>query len=444
MIIFFKKKYYIIIIINLFILLSFSNAFCKDYTYININNPFIKKIPVAIPDFKNRTSKEYKIDYGEKARQILVNGLSFTGYIKTINKGAYIYMPSKTGITKQEINFKNWTIIGAEFLITGVITEIKDNIKIELRLFDTFKENFILGKIYTGAKSDIRIMVHRFCSEISYYLTGEKGIFNSKLVFISTVKKNKEIFISDFDGYNPKQITHHKSITLSPSWSSDGQFVAYTSYVKGNPDIYIQNLKKQKISRIGFKGVNITPDWVPNKLVLAACLSYSGDHEIYLLTIKGKIIKRITNNWGIDISPEFSPDGKKIAFVSKRSGTPQIYIKDLDTNQVKRITFNGNYNTSPAWSLDGNRLAYIGVGKAHNNIYVIGTDGSQCIQLTNNAGNNEDPAWSSDSNLITFTSTREGVSRIYVMTASGDEQRCLLKLEGSQTDPEWSLVNANN
>ena len=107
----------------MFILLIFSNAFCKDYTYININDPFIRKIPIAIPDFKDKTN------YGEKARQILVNGLAFTGYIKTINRKAYISAPDKIAITKQEINFKNWTIIGAEFLITGVITEKEDNIK---------------------------------------------------------------------------------------------------------------------------------------------------------------------------------------------------------------------------------------------------------------------------------------------------------------------------
>lgn len=399
---------------------------------------------MAVPDFKLLGGRDAGGVLAREARTVLTNALDFTGYIKVLEKASYIEQPAVTGISRAEVNFKNWTVVGAELLVTGGMVVSSDGVQLKLRLFDTFTERLLVGKVYSGRAVDVRRMIHRFCSEISFYLTGKRGIFSSRLAFISTQGRNKEIFVSDFDGYRPKQVTRLNSITLSPSWSSDGQYLAYTSYVKGNPDLYIKNVKQKQGTSVRFKGVNITPDWVPGQFALAATLSYSGDQEIYLLTGKGKIIKRLTTSWGIDVSPEFSPDGKKLAFVSKRAGTPQIYIKDLDTETVRRLTFQGRYNTSPAWSPDGDRIVYVGVVKGEINIYIIGIDGTGPVQLTRNAGDNEDPSWSPDGSMITFTSTREGVSRIYVMTATGGEQRRLLLMAGAQTDSEWSQGNENN
>ncbi len=415
------------------------NGFCSGYTYINISNPSLRKIPIAVPDFKNLSDNSQEIRYGKDALDILIHDLDFTGYLKTMDKGSFLQEPSKTGISQAEINFKDWTSIGSELLVTGGILVENNIVTLKLRLFDPFKGILLVGKVYTGHIADIRKMVHRFSGEISYKLTGRKGIFASKIAFVSKFHNYKEIFVCDFDGYNPVQVTHLKSITLSPSWSSDGKYLAYTSFVRGKPDIYIENLKEKRGIAVAFKGINITPDWVPGKFAFAACLSFSKDQEIYLLTGKGKIIKRLTNNWGIDVSPSFSPDGKKMAFVSRRGGTPQIYIKDLSTGNVTRLTFQGDYNTSPAWSPSGDKIAYVGSVKGVINIYSIGIDGSELVQLTSDTGDNEDPAWSPDGSLIVFSSTREGVARIYVMTAAGNDQRRLLKLKGAQTEPDWSL-----
>lgn len=436
----FEKIFWIITGLMICVMLSFGTCLCADYTYINITNPFIRKIPVAVPDFKDLSKNIDEKDLGKEAQRILIHDLDFTGYLKVMDKGAFLEAPSKTGISQAEINFKNWTSIGAELLVTGGILEHDNTVSLQLRLFDPFKSHLLVGKVYTGRKSDIRKMVHRFAGQISYQLTGKKGVFSSKIAFVSTINKHKEIFTCDFDGYSPTQITHLKSITLSPSWAWNGKYIAYTSFVRGKPDIYIKNLKQNSGFVVGFKGINISPDWVPGKFELAACLSFSGDQEIYLLTGKGKIIKRLTNSWGIDVSPAFSPDGSKMAFVSRRSGTPQIYIKDLRTDRVTRLTFDGHYNTSPAWSPTGDKIAYAGSIGGHINIYVIGLDvDSVPVQLTHGTGDNESPSWSPDGSLIAFTSNREGISRIYVMTAAGGDQRRLLKLKGAQSEPGWSL-----
>ena len=414
--------------------------YARDYDYINVTNPFLKKTPVAVTEFKTFNGHEQEIEIGKTAIAILKEALDFTGYLKTMNPVAFLSNPAESGIQLGEINFRDWTGIGADLLITGGITETDGKINLQLRLFDTFNAKLLVGKIYTGPQSQVREMIHLFCSEISYQLTGKWGIFNSKIAFVSTVNGKKEIFSCDFDGQNIKQITTHKSISLSPSWSSDGKWIAYVSYAKGKPDIFIKNLEENRGSIINYEGMNISPDWMPGQQKLVAALSFSGDQEIYLLTIKGEIIKRITNSWGIDVSPDFSPDGKKIVFSSKRTGTPQIYIKDLESESLIRATFQGKHNTSPAWSPDGRKIAYVGIENDSIDIFVMNIDTGIPVQLTMNEGDNEDPSWSPDGSMLVFTSTRDGnVPRIFVMNASGSEPRRLLQLKGKQTQPDWSL-----
>jgi len=433
---------FLLVLTALFLIIP---PFCSaEYDYIDINNPFLKKIPIAIPSFKTVTENPAEKRLSVTTSGLLSETLEFTGYFKMLDHDAFLFDPEKSDITALNTNFQNWTDIGAELLITGLL-EIKDDIvDIELRLYDTFKAKLLIGKKYKGLINDRRKIIRRFCSEVTYYLTGKSGVFNSKIAFISTGSGNKEIYICEFDGHNPVQKTHNKSITLSPAWSSDGKWIAYTSYKKGNPDLYIKNLAEKRGVVVAKKGINITPAWIPGKFALAATLSFSGDPEIYMLTGSGKIIKKLTDKWGIDVSPSWSPDGKKMAFVSNRSGKAQIYIKNIASNSVERLTFQGRYNTSPNWSPDGNKIAYCGMEKGEFNIYVINVDGSNLFQLTFNEGDNESPSWSPDGSLIAFNSNREGPHRLYVMTAYGTDQRRLLSLPGEQTNPKWSLNILNN
>ncbi len=415
-------------------------ANAKDITYININNPFLRKTPIAVTQFMVTRGNSLEIEDARAAQQILEDALAFTGYLKPMNPMAFLADPAKTGVSLPEINFRDWTGIGAELLVTGKIEEdILGNVSIALRLFDTFKSSLVVGNIYTGKRYQIREIIHKFCSDISLVLTGQRGVFSSKIAFVSTVNGNKEIFTCDFDGHNVKRFTSHKSISLSPAWSSDGKWLAYVSFAKGGTKIFIEQFEGKLGTIINYKGTNSSPAWVPGKLNLAASMTFSNDPEIYLLTRQGEIIKRITESWGIDVSPSFSPDGKKIAFASRRHGSPQIYIKDLKSGAVRRLTFKGNHNTSPSWSPDGKRIAYVGIEDNQINIFVINIDSGMPVQLTVNAGDNEDPCWSPDGSMLVFSSTRNGgISRLFVMNASGTDQRQLLRMKGRQTQPDWS------
>ena len=435
-----------IMVANLLIgpLFCFAQSDKDQYDYIDISNPFLRKIPLAIPLFKNENGIGEEKRLSNSSADLLASSLEFTGYFKLLDRGAFLFDPQKDGVLTPQINFANWTVIGAELLITGLFKEVDGNITMELRLFDTFKARRIIGKKYTGKKADQRRMIHRFCSEVIKYLTGHRGVFGSKIAFVSTGSGNKEIYSCAFDGYNPQQVTRNHSINLSPAWSTDGRHLAYTSYKKRKPDIFIKNLAEMQETSINKKGLNITPAWVPGKFELAATLSFSGDQEIYLLTGSGKVIKRLTNLRGIDLSPTWSPDGKRFAFVSNRAGSPQIYVKDLASGKVRRLTYEGSYNTQPNWSPQGDKIVYASVVDGRRNIVVMGLDGQEPLQLTHESGDNEAPSWSPDGSLLVFSSNREGPFRIYVMTAFGTDQRRLLVMTGEQTNPKWSMNNFNN
>ena len=437
------KKKSINLILFIF-LLALPESVYATYDYIDITSPYLRKLPIAVPVFRDMTGSSEEQIFSDAASNLLSETLDFTGYFKIISREAYLEYPREKGITELKLNFRNWTGIGSELLITGGVWVTGDKIKIELRLFDTFKERMILGKLYKGSVSDQRRIIRKFCGEVIYTLTGSQGIFSSKIAFVSTGTGNKEIYTCDFDGFNPRRLTTNKAITLSPAWSSDGKWMAYTSYARGKPHLYIKNIKEKRGTVVAKPGVNITPAWVPGQFSLAATLSFTGDPEIYMLTGTGKIIKRLTHMWGIDVSPTFSPDGKQMAFVSKRSGTPQIYIMNLDTGIARRLTFEGQYNTTPSWSPRGDKIAYSSLNNGQFDVYVIDISGQNLRGLTENAGDNESPTWSPDGSLIAFSSNREGKSRIYVMTAYGTEQRRLLKLPGEQTNPKWSPKNVDN
>ena len=409
-------------------------------------HPFLKKIPLAIPDFKPLESGETTAQTAGQARDLTAETLEFTSYFKLIDPAAFLEDPKTSGLTARSINFRNWTIIGAELLVTGGVSQSGEAVELEMRLFDTVKGRSVIGKRYRGRRADLRKIVRKFCSEVIFFLTGDRGYFNSEIALVSNGTGNKEIFIAEFDGRNPTQFTRTRNITLSPAWSPNGNWVAYTAYPKNKPNLYIKHRRQQRGYEIANKGLNITPAWRPaprpdaalDQKQLAATLSFTGDQEIYLLTGKGKIIKRLTKSWGSDVSPTWSPDGKRIAFVSNRAGNPQIYVKDLESGRVDRFTYQGRYNTQPSWSPKGDRIAYSSMEGGRNDVFVAGFDGRPPTQLTRDAGNNESPSWSPDGSMIVFSSTREGGARIFVMTAFGTDQRRLLTLPGEQTNPQWS------
>ena len=433
------KRLHLDVILVLFVtLVACSNRPCHGRVYIDINAPYLRKIPTAIPIFKGMSAGQSHAKLGRMLSGLLAETVEFTGFFKILDRESFLENPQRPGFMQHTINFKNWTDIGAELLIKGGFQCKGDMLEVELRLFDTFSGRLVVGRRYTGRLKDHRRIIYRFCDEVILRLTGHRGIFSTQIAFLSTATGTKEIYIAGFDGYNPRRFTNTGTITLFPAWSSDGKWLAYTDYRHGKPELFVRHIKEKRGTVVSLEGSSITPAWVPGRFALAASLSYEGNPAIYLLTGNGKITKKLTRHWGIDVAPTWSPDGREFAFVSNRSGSPQIFIKNIEDGNIRRLTYEGNYNTSPQWSPRGNYIAYVGWKNSQLDIYLIGIHANSPIQLTRDAGNNESPTWSPDGTLIAFSSTREGPSRVYVMNANGTDQRRLLLLEGEQTNPSWS------
>ncbi|MDY0359872.1 MAG: Tol-Pal system beta propeller repeat protein TolB [Desulforegulaceae bacterium] len=415
---------------------SFSDEY-KNLQFIDVNNPFINKIPIAIPEFIPLEKNEKISEIIETSNDYLGYLLSFTSYFRASDSSLNV-----DDIVGTKIDFQSWKKNGFEFLITAGLFYDKDTgfLEMELRLFDVLKADLAVGKRYTGKAEDFKKMLKRFASEIMEKMFGNSGLFESKIAFVSDLSGHKEIYSCDFDGANVQKVTDDKTINVSPSWSYDNSYLAYTSYKRNVPEIFIKSLTGKKNYIVSKKRLSITPKWMPGKFSLAAVFSIDGDPDIYIISPNGEILQTAVKGYGIDVSPDFSPNGKKMAFVSSRGGSPQIYIKDFSENTIKRLTFEGNYNTSPSWSPKGDYIAYVGMTKEYGiNIYTIKPDGSHIRMLTFSSGDNEEPSWSPDGSLIVFSRKNGRKKSLHLMTRSGEDQRQLVvNMAGNQSEPAWS------
>ena len=424
-----------LILFCLFFLLFPEPGACR--IYIDINAPSIQKFRTAIPDFNNLTKQNRNWKLSKKLSNVISNDLELSGYFETLEKESFL-TGQDGGLTGDRIRFRDWSVIGAELLLLGSYTCIGKSLEVEIRLYDVFSGRQILGKRALGESRDYRYLIHRLSNEIVVKLTGHGGIFLTKIAFVSSNSKHKEIFLCDFDGHPRRQLTHDKSIALLPRLSLDGKKIAYTSYKEGGPMLYMGNLTTGAMKRLsGRSGMNSGVSWLAGNQALALTRSRGGNPDIYTMDLNGRILKRLTNYWGIDVSPAVSRDGKKMAFVSNRSGSPQIYVLDRVTGKEERLSFNGNYNTSPSWS-SLNRIAFVSRVDGNLDIFSMDARGDQLKRLTENQGKNEDPCWSPDGRYIVFSSNRRGSYHLYIMTAQGQNQRQITFGRGNQTSPSWA------
>ncbi len=404
-------------------LVSFLPFKANAKIYIDINSPYIQQIPIGL-DLPSLSVNTYENRVASnKLIKCLASDLSFQGFFSVFN------LSENTGEEKLDY------IVKTEFQRVGA------NVTIILKLYDLADNSMLVGRRYIGTLKDIRRIAHRFSNEIVLAITGQEGVTLSRIVFISETP-NKEIFSADFDGQNIRQETRLKTIVMSPRYSPDGRYIAFTSFRSGRPCLYLKDTSSETIRKLAcFKGVNMSPAWHPSGKKLAVTLSKSGSPDLYLIDIKGNLLKRLTYGPGINCSPSFSPDGNKLVFVSDRSGTPQLFILDLLTERINRLTYTGNYNTDPQWSPSGDKIVYVSRINGQFQIFTISPEGGDPIQLTYE-GSNENPSWSPDGRQIVFSSTRlKGAKHLFVMLANGQNQRLLLSYGRKDYFPFWGPNN---
>ncbi len=431
-----KKKNYLFIIIGIFFMMV-SDIYSQQQIKIRITEG-VAMIPVAIPQFVFSGNS----DNDEEVRQVLYktiwNDLKYSLVFKLIPREYFEYISK---FDPDNIVFKDWESVQARILISGKL-EISEGQRIifTVKVYEVTTGKIIFSRNFGGRKEFVRLIAHRTSDEMMKHF-GEKPFFTSKIVYVSTRDKNREIYIMDYDGYREKRITYNNYIDLMPSWSRNREFLLYTTYKKGVPDLVKFGLYSGKNELISTGGVNYRADWSAedNKLVYTS--SKKGHNaEIYVRDMKSGKEKRLTFNRIIDSSPCWSPNGKEIAFTSQRSGSPHIYIMNEDGTNVRRVTYEGYYHDNPAWSPDGSRIAYVSRVEGRFDIYVLNIKKNSISKLTENAGRNENPTWSPDSRHIVFSSNRNGSYQLYSIDYNGGN---LVKLteKGENMMPKWQKVN---
>jgi len=413
--------------------------------YIDLAAPSIKRLPLAIQEF--RYVGEDPFSRGERERisatagtmlETLKQDMDFSGVFKVLDNEAFLEEPGRAGFDISEIGFKDWRMLGADALVEGKFRYVDKRLSVEVRLFDTVRQTTIMSKRFIGNPERPERLAHFISDRIYSELTGRKGIFTTKMLFVSKMTGNKEIYLADYDGRHRVRITANKSINLSPRWSPDGKKMIYTSYKRGYPYLYIFDMITGHDKVISSKqGINIGGRFSPDGTKIALTLSTKTGPDLFLLKLGGGGYKRLTTNYGIDVSPTWSPDGTKLAFVSDRSGNPHIFVLDLRTKRTRRLTYGGRYNASPAWSPDGARIAYARADNGGFNIWVVDAARGGQTQLTYE-GNNKSPSWSPDGRFIAFTRSIGGRGSLYIMRADGMGMRRISTGAGNVSTPSWS------
>ena len=402
--------------------------------YIPIDQPSDKKLPIAITQL-------VKLDgggkYAKEISNIIQHDLEISSYFEFISPEAFLEPKNSEAITVETINFDQWTAIEAQALIKGSVKKEAGQLLVELRLFDPFLKQMLVGKQYRGSEKDVRSIAHRFSDEVMLSLTGILGPFNSRVTYTAPMKRgNKSIHVMDVDGDNDFQITQSKTISLGSKFSPDGSKVAFSSYASGTPEIYIATLggNIEQLTKNG--AMNITPAFSPNGDTIIFSSSMKEDPDIWTMDLNGKILGQITNNFGVDVSPVYRFDGNRILFSSERAGKLHVFTMNLDGSNATRLTFVGQFNDTPTWSPDGTKIAFCGRDKGAFDIFTMNADGSLIQRLTMGEGDNTHPSWSPDGRYIAYASAREKSGEaIYVIRFDGENATRVSK--GAGLLPWW-------
>ncbi len=389
-----------------------------------VSSPVIEKISVVVPELRRVGGSSPK---AFEFIKVLRNDLRNAAFFNVLAENIPV---SQEGTVDLQSLFER----DIDVAIAGQYTISGNNLVIAIRAFDVSREEVIVGKTYTASPGRVREAAHRFANEVMKNLTGVDGFFTSKLIVVRGGRK-RDLYILDYDGFNPVRITNHNSLLMSPHCSRDGSKVVFNSDKVWDQDLYVTYLvpRLREVRLANPLIIDQSPEWSPDGTKIA----YSSKGDIYIANENGKGIRRITRHRAIDVSPTWSPDGKKIAFVSDRTGRPQIYVMNVDGSGVRQLTFSG-YNTDPSWSPNPsvNRIAFVRVEKGGSNIYTINPDGSEEKRLTYGTRRNETPSWTPDGHFITFSSTRNVSKDIYIMYWNGENQRPLTK-GGGKSFPTW-------
>ncbi|MCX8048294.1 MAG: Tol-Pal system beta propeller repeat protein TolB [Methylohalobius sp.] len=389
-------------------------------------------IPIAVVPFGANSALPVDV------AQVIQEDLARSARFKPLPKDDMLTRPT----APEQILWQSWRVLGQDYLVIGQVQPVgAERFEVQFYLYDVFSgQELINYRLPVGTK-DLRRAAHKISDLIYEKITGEPGIFSSRIAYVTVgVQNRKRLYklqIADADGYNPRTVVISPEPLMSPVWSPDGKKLAYVSFESRRPAVYIQTLSTGERIRVAqFPGINGAPAWSPDGSKLAMTLSKDGSPDIYVLDLATRQLRRLTESAAIDTEPAWSPDGKTIAFTSDRGGSPQIYVMAASGGVPRRLTFQGNYNARPVFSRDGDRLAFVH-GSSGYKIAVLNLQDKAMTVLTSGPLD-ESPSFAPNDRLILYATRGEGRRQLAVVSVDGKIEQRLKTEEGDVREPAWS------
>ena len=402
---------------------------------VNVNRGDVQPLPIAIPAFGGQQ--------GADIAEVISANLQRSGLFRPLDPASFIEKDLSAAVQPR---FANWKQINAQALVNGQVTVEGGRLRVDFRLWDVFSEQQLLGLQFTSSPDNWRRVAHKISDAVYERLTGEKGYFDTRVVFVAESgargKRTKQLAIMDQDGANPSYLTSGDSIVMTPRFSSTSQEITYMSLKPEGATIYLFNLETGRRESLGnFQGMVFAPRFSPDGGRVAFSVERGGNSDVFVMNLANHSTQRLTADPGIDTSPSFSPDGGKIVFNSDRSGSPQLYVMGPDGSNPRRISYSEGRYTTPVWSPTGEFIAFTKQTGGEFHIGVMKPDGSDERLLTSSFMD-EGPTWAPNGRVLMFTrETQGGGSKLWSVDVTG---RILQQVPypGDASDPAWSpLLN---
>jgi len=410
--------------------LALAASAARAQLQIEITGATEKRTPIAIVPFAGETA------LGPTAISAIVRAdLERSGLFRAIELPLLNPAPTEAST----VNYSEWRSRLADALVVGSVSSRPDGrFEVRFRLHDTIKQAALGGIAYTMTKDQVRATAHRIADFVYEKLTGDKGVFSTRIAYVVKRGNRYELQIADADGEGAETALASFEPIISPAWSPDGRRLAYVSFENKKPVIYVHSLLDGKRNvAANFRGSNSAPAWAPDGKTLAVTLSREGGSQIFLLNADGSNVRRITTSSAIDTEPRYSPDGKWIYFTSDRGGTPQIYRMASTGGEPQRVTFEGGYNVSPRPSPDGKSLAYITRNSGKFQVALQDLENRQ-VQIITDSDRDESPSYAPNGRMILFATVIGGRGLLSAVSADGRfKQRLSAATGGDVREPAW-------
>jgi len=404
---------------------------------IDITEGSFSPVPIAITDFSKGSDPELAM-IGSQISQVVMNDLASSGLFKMVNPQAYIQTSDQV---MQSPDFNGWKVLNAEALVGGYLKKEGGQMRVDFRLFDIFTQSQLAGLSLTADENSWRRLAHKIADTIYERITGDKGYFDTRIVYISQKGQSKDtkyrLAVMDQDGENHQFLTSGQSIVLTPRFSPDGTKVVYLDYGKDNknPNLYLFNLQTGKNEALGsFPGLKISPRFSPDGKTLIMSIADKGVTSLYTMDMSSRKVQRITKTTGsIDVSPCYSPDGSKVVFTSDRGGKPKLYVMNANGGEPERISFGDGRYFTPVWSPRGDMIAFTKQVPGKFYVGVMRPDGTGERMIAQDYLA-EGPTWSPNGRILLYTrqSSNHAPTKLYAVDVTGfSEYQVPTPLDGS-------------